>query len=398
MPRKPRVIRGIKFRAERGTWEAQYKVGKSRVRKNFLNREAAVVWLETAKGLRHKEGSNSLPASAAEPLLTLAEKRELFAHRLDGVLVGDLCDQYLAHIQNPNNPERPKDQVNPPQRLEAIKEAFGTCSAGSLQPHAIKDWLISLGLAAATLNRYKSTLSAVYTYAKERRLAETNPCRDVPHFAVAQSFPRWMSEAEEDRLRAVLNRWIRETPREHEITRLELREHPNEVTVGSQTGMRKGNQYALRWADVDFKLRLITLPDTKTGEPHTVPMTNDVYEALRDQQDIQVRFRQLRGDKETNRMKLDGRVFTIRENREWFEKAKRAASISDLGWHQLSRHTAGSRLAANNANQRIIQEVLGHKTIAMSARYTHLSKAHVAREMNAALLRTRSLGSPSSST
>jgi site-specific recombinase XerD len=87
-------------------------------------------------------------------------------------------------------------------------------------------------------------------------------------------------------------------------------------------------------------------------------------------------------------MKLDGRVFTIRENREWFEKAKREAGITDLGWHQLSRHTAGSRLAANNANQKVIQEVLGHKTIAMSARYTHLSKAHVSSEMNAALSRT----------
>jgi hypothetical protein len=34
---------------------------------------------------------------------------------------------------------------------------------------------------------------------------------------------------------------------------------------------------------------------------------------------------------------------------------------------------------------------LGHKTIAMSARYTHLSKAHVLSEMNAALSRTRNV-------
>jgi integrase len=155
--------------------------------------------------------------------------------------------------------------------------------------------------------------------------------------------------------------------------------------------MRKGNQYALTWSDINFKLRLITLPDTKTGVPHTVPMTDDVHAALKDQQEIQDRMRELRGDRETTRMKLDGRVFTIRENREWFEKAKREAGINDLGWHQLSRHTAGSRLAANNANQKVIQEVLGHKTIAMSARYTHLSKAHVSSEMNAALSRSRNV-------
>jgi hypothetical protein len=115
MARKPKDIRGIKFRPDRGTWEAQYKAGGSRVRKNFLDRDAAVVWLETAKGLRHKEGVASLPSSAAEPLLSLAEKRELQEHRANSLLIGDLCDRYLAHLQNPNNPERPKDQVNPPR-------------------------------------------------------------------------------------------------------------------------------------------------------------------------------------------------------------------------------------------------------------------------------------------
>jgi hypothetical protein len=136
--------------------EAQYKAVGNRVRKNFLDRDAAVVWIETAKGLKHKEGVASLPSSAAEPLLILSEKKELQEHRASSMLIGQLCDQYLAHIQNPNNPEHPKDQGNPPQRLGAIKEAFGERPAVSVQPHEIKEWLISLGLAAATLNRYKS--------------------------------------------------------------------------------------------------------------------------------------------------------------------------------------------------------------------------------------------------
>jgi integrase len=153
-----------------------------------------------------------------------------------------------------------------------------------------------------------------------------------------------------------------------------LREHVNEITLGSQTGMRKGNQYALEWPDIDIDLRLVTLPDTKNGSPHTVPMTDDVFDALTDQDAIQARMRELRGGKITKRMKLDGRVFTITENREWFEKAKKQAKVKGLGWHQLSRHRAGSRLASNNANPKVIQEVLGHKTIAMSGRYAHLIK------------------------
>ncbi len=193
-----------------------------------------------------------------------------------------------------------------------------------------------------------------------------------------------MNESEEDKLRTVIQKWIHKTSPDHKITRLLLREHLNEITVGSQTGMRKGNQYALEWPDIDFDLHLITLPDTKSGKPHTVPITDDVYAALLDQRDIQDELRKLRGeDYESSRLQLDGRVFVIRENREWFSAAKKEAKIIDLGWHQLSRHTAGSRLAASGANQKVIQEVLGHATIAMSARYTHLSKGHVAEAMKA---------------
>jgi hypothetical protein len=72
-----------------------------------------------------------------------------------------------------------------------------------------------------------------------------------------------MNDDEKDKLRAVLERWITEAPKDYEMTRRELREHPNEITVGSQTGMRKVNQYALACSDINFKLRLITLRDTK---------------------------------------------------------------------------------------------------------------------------------------
>jgi integrase len=104
-------------------------------------------------------------------------------------------------------------------------------------------------------------------------------------------------------------------------------------------------------------------------------MTDDVYEALLDQRTIQAELQELRGDDyESSRMQLDGRVFVISENREWFDRAKKEAKVKNLGWHQLSRHTAGSRLGASGANQKTIQEVLGHATIAMSAKYTHLNK------------------------
>jgi Asp-tRNA(Asn)/Glu-tRNA(Gln) amidotransferase C subunit len=206
MGRKPAKVRGLKWREDRGTWEARYDVNGKRVRKSFTDRSEAIVWI--ARGLKHREGLDSLPTSATEPTLTVAEKKAMREEQVNSVTLGVLCNQYLAHIQNPTNPERPKDQRNPPQRVSTIKAAFGDRPAASLKPYEIKDWLISLGLSAATLNRYKSTLSAIFTYAKEREQVVTNPVRDVPHFKVADKLPRWMSDEEEDKLRRVIDKWL----------------------------------------------------------------------------------------------------------------------------------------------------------------------------------------------
>jgi integrase len=58
--------------------------------------------------------------------------------------------------------------------------------------------------------------------------------------------------------------------------------------------------------------------------------------------------------------------------RYWFEKAIRKAGVSDFHWHDL-RHTFASRLAMAGVGLRAIQDALGHKSIAMTVRYSHLA-------------------------
>ena len=45
-----------------------------------------------------------------------------------------------------------------------------------------------------------------------------------------------------------------------------MRHRHCELDVALGTGMRKGEQYGLKWTDVDFDQRVITLRDTKNGE------------------------------------------------------------------------------------------------------------------------------------
>jgi integrase len=57
--------------------------------------------------------------------------------------------------------------------------------------------------------------------------------------------------------------------------------------------------------------------------------------------------------------------------RTYFEKAREQAGMSHVRFHDL-RHTAASWWAMSGANLAIIRDLLGHSTLAMTSRYTHL--------------------------
>jgi site-specific recombinase XerD len=63
------------------------------------------------------------------------------------------------------------------------------------------------------------------------------------------------------------------------------------------------------------------------------------------------------------------------DTRSWFKPCLEEAKIEGYVWHS-NRHTVCSWLAMAGAAIKEIQEAAGHKTIAMAARYSHLSPAH----------------------
>ena len=69
-------------------------------------------------------------------------------------------------------------------------------------------------------------------------------------------------------------------------------------------------------------------------------------------------------------------VFALKDNKNWWGKVLRRAKVKKFRWHDL-RHTFCSRLAQRGASLKVIQELAGHKTIQMSARYAHLDKTSV---------------------
>lgn len=128
---------------------------------------------------------------------------------------------------------------------------------------------------------------------------------------------------------------------------------------------------------------MINLPKTKNGNAQTIPMIDDVYDALLKLRALQAEIIELQNSSEKKlvRMVADGRVFNISEDRTWWETALEEAEIDDFKWHDL-RHTFCSRLVQAGKGLKVIQEAANHKTIAMSARYARLDQTTLRNAMS----------------
>ena len=262
-----------------------------------------------------------------------------------------------------------KDQRNPPYRIGRIKQDFGHRPAASIRPYEISDWLDSLGRAPATVNRYKVTFSSIYRYGKQRDKVQVNPAREVQQQRLSGGVVRYLKPEEERRLRNVLQKPIDECGPQNDRRKKRLQHRIYELDIALGTGMRKGEQYGLRWIDIDFTRRVITLRDTKNGSSRTVPMIEDVFKAFKQLKKLSLE-RKDRAIDRPNEAPEDV-VFGIGDNKKWWEAALKEAKIKEFRWHDL-RHTFCSRLAQAGVSLKVIQEAAGHKTIAMSARYAHM--------------------------
>jgi integrase len=142
------------------------------------------------------------------------------------------------------------------------------------------------------------------------------------------------------------------------------------VVVALHTGLRRGEQFRLRWSEhVDFTTGIVTVADSKSEEPRHVPM-NDTVRAVLRALPSRLKSRWV-FPSETGETPLDAQNFVNRV----FLPALRRAKIGDFHWHDL-RHTFASRLVMAGVDLRTVQELLGHKTLVMTLLYAHLSPEH----------------------
>ena len=145
------------------------------------------------------------------------------------------------------------------------------------------------------------------------------------------------------------------------------------VVLAIETGMRFGELAGVIRANVNFEKRTVYLPDTKNGEPRTVPLSTRALNAIH-----------------ALPTSINGRLFGVKAGsiRSAYliavqnAQATRPGSVTflrGLRFHDL-RHEAVTRLFEKGLNPIEVGMVSGHKTLSMLQRYTHLrSEALVAK-------------------
>jgi len=195
-----------------------------------------------------------------------------------------------------------------------------------------------------TVRNYLIELSRLFTFAmKELRVMDSNPCANVSRPPASKGRVRYLSDDERVMLLAACKA-------------SDSRDLYPFVLFALTTGCRKGEAASLLWSNVDLARRWAVFPTTKNGDARGVPLTPAVAELLR------------------QRERTDERVFPVDITRAW-HTAVAAAGLTNFRFHDV-RHTTGSTLTMSGASAVEVATLLGHKTLAMVKRYSHLSNAH----------------------
>jgi integrase len=137
------------------------------------------------------------------------------------------------------------------------------------------------------------------------------------------------------------------------------------LVFGTNTGLRLGNIYKMRWEWLNLSRKRATIPASsyKNSKPHTIPLNERVMEILQKYKGRHEEF---------VFANAKGKPAKRYNQRRWYE-ARTAIGKPTLRWHEATRHTFATHLAERGTPMIILQQLGGWRSSEMLTRYAHLN-------------------------
>ncbi|PYK85343.1 MAG: site-specific integrase [Verrucomicrobia bacterium] len=234
-----------------------------------------------------------------------------------------------------------------------IVPRWGNYTLSRISAGEVELWLRSLALAKSSCAKIRNIMSVLFNHGIRHEICKYNPIRLVRQGAKRKKFPTVLSASEVQQL----------------IASLALRERTL-VLLDAGTGLRMSELFALKWRDINFQSKEISItrsivfqvvgPCKTEASQKPIPLDAYLAEALRTWREY------------TPYRKPDDWVFaspaTSGKKPYWGQTIMRSfirpAAVKigiaqHIGWHTF-RHTYSSLLAATKADIKVMQELLRH--------------------------------------
>ncbi|MFW6030214.1 MAG: tyrosine-type recombinase/integrase [Halanaerobiales bacterium] len=360
---------------ESGKWQAQAYVGKDpntnkykRKYKTFKRKKDAENWAKEVE----LEASDGIVIEPGE--ITLGELLRRWLNNYKNKIAGSTYDGYKGKIESHLIP------------------ALGAIKLKDLQPLHVETYFSkkrikgrkdgkSGGLSENTLHKHYVILNKAMKQAVKWRLIKVNPVAAIESPQPEDKEKKAMTEAEFNKLMKVAKKedcWMF-----------------NFLIVAIFTGMRRSEILGLHWSEVEFENKIIRVTHTlvpKIGEgsvlknktknkssKRSIKISDTVVKVLKEHKKMQTEIRLQLGPKYNDTLNL---VFCKEDGTKYYpgtinKKLNRLLKKADLpleyGIHTM-RHTFATINLKNGVNPKIVQEMLGHSTIATTLDvYSHVT-------------------------
>ena len=214
--------------------------------------------------------------------------------------------------------------------------------------------------------RTVAALKCFFRFLLENEYLERDPAQVLRTPKKREALPDVLDPRELQRLLAVVERdgvWERQFVGRRERDRLLL-------ALLAYAGLRRGELLGLDWDDVDLERRLLRVRKAKGGRQRVVP----IHPALAP---LFVEYLAIRADDPEPALfvGVQGRRLSVTILSQTFRRYTQAAGVTErkrVTPHTL-RHVFASELLHAGANLRQIQELLGHKHLDSTQRYTRVN-------------------------